>query len=435
MIGIGRAGLGGGTLRYLHYGAGQNAQGGLGIMSPTDQIFATYSSGGDIALPSFVQPRNTAWTTPQPAYRSIHALQYQTVIVDAAGVMWTAGGSDDFPSLGRPFNVWTKRAFMQVAPPSDGATWVKAQVGTEFVAALDSLGRVWTVGRNDQAGQILNGTSAVYSANVFYNTRNTIGLVDSGGRPFVPDPMPYFKDVWAGHRFGLALSTDNKLYGWGNNGGGQAGFPSPNGAVGSEYQIMGLFMREVDTRIAGVFVSQTWKKAVGGGYHGAGIDDQDRLWTWGTFANGRRGPITGPYALAADNRPQIVACNDAGRKWIDVFLGEYCSFFLRDDGRLFATGENGSGQLGVGNTTNQTDFVEVTAAGVPGWRFIHAEDTHTLGVTLDGKLYGWGNNTALRLGNAALTAASYSSPQLISASTDWIACYAMEDSSIAIRAV
>ncbi len=116
-------------------------------------------------------------------------------------------------------------------------------------------------------------------------------------------------------------------------------------------------------------------------------------------------------------------------------LGEYCSFFLRDDGRLFATGENASGQLGVGNTTTQTDFVEVTAAGVPGWRFIHAEDTHTLGISLEGKLYGWGNNAFLRLGNASLTAPSYTTPQLISSSTDWIACYAMEDSSIAIRAV
>lgn len=433
MIGVGRAAMSGGTLRYLHYGAGFNSQGGLGINVPGANNNNSYADGGGLSLPQFVLSRDPAWSVPRPAYRSVHALQFQTAIVDASGVMWTAGGDDQFPSLARPFDVFSKRWFASVAPPTDGATWVKAQVGTEFVAALDSLGRIWTVGRNDQAGQILTGNSNVYSANIFYNTRNTIGLVDGAGRPYVPDPMPYFKDVWAGHRFGLALSTDNKLYGWGNNGGGQAGFLSPDG--GGEYRIMGLYMREVDTRIGGVFTSQTWKKAVGGGYHGAGIDDQDRLWTWGTSVGGRRGPITGPYAIAQDNRPQIVACNDPSRKWIDVFLGEYCSFFLRDDGRLFATGENASGQLGVGNTTTQTDFVEVTAAGVPGWRFIHAEDTHTLGISLEGKLYGWGNNAFLRLGNASLTAPSYTTPQLISSSTDWIACYAMEDSSIAIRAV
>lgn len=38
----------------------------------------------------------------------------------------------------------------------------------------------------------------------------------------------------------------------------------------------------------------------------------------------------------------------------NVFCGPYCTFFVTGRGELYATGKNTKGQLGIGNTIDQT---------------------------------------------------------------------------------
>jgi len=79
---------------------------------------------------------------------------------------------------------------------------------------------------------------------------------------------------------------------------------------------------------------------------------------------------------------------------------------------LYSWGYNVDGQLGNGNTTNQTTPVKVSLpAGVTATAAAAGQD-HSLAVGSDGKLYAWGVNTDGQLGNG--TTNSSSTPVVVS---------------------
>jgi alpha-tubulin suppressor-like RCC1 family protein len=82
-----------------------------------------------------------------------------------------------------------------------------------------------------------------------------------------------------------------------------------------------------------------------------------------------------------------------------IAAGYRHSFYITDDGKLYAMGWNGYGQLGDGTTTDQTTPVHI-ANNVAS---IAAGDTHSLYITTDGKLYAMGSNYAGQLGDGTKT--------------------------------
>ena len=78
---------------------------------------------------------------------------------------------------------------------------------------------------------------------------------------------------------------------------------------------------------------------------------------------------------------------------------------LTSDGKVFAWGENDSGQLGDGTTTNRTTPVAVDMSGALWARAvtaIAAGDVHTVALTSDGKVFAWGDNVG-QLGDGDIT--------------------------------
>lgn len=87
------------------------------------------------------------------------------------------------------------------------------------------------------------------------------------------------------------------------------------------------------------------------------------LYTWGNNAVGQLG--TGDTTFRG--LPTLVQTGVTRVYW-DESMGngatDQCSLFIRKtDGKIYATGYNGNGQLGLGNTTNRTSFTEVTGLG------------------------------------------------------------------------
>ena len=63
---------------------------------------------------------------------------------------------------------------------------------------------------------------------------------------------------------------------------------------------------------------------------------------------------------------------------------------LRTDGSIWATGQNQSGVLGDGTTTDRSSFVRVGTAN--DWREIATNGSTSYAIKLNGTLWSWGFN-------------------------------------------
>lgn len=84
------------------------------------------------------------------------------------------------------------------------------------------------------------------------------------------------------------------------------------------------------------------------------------------------------------------------------------SVFLKSDGTVWAWGNNGNGRLGDGTTTARSVPVSVSVPGVPPKlvKAVAAGDDFTLALKDDGTVWAWGNNDKGQLGNGTTTASA-----------------------------
>lgn len=127
---------------------------------------------------------------------------------------------------------------------------------------------------------------------------------------------------------------------------------------------------------------------------GGGIDSAAAAWTFGPNTTCQTGqPVSG--TLIAPTK--ITAITDAR----SVTTGAGSTFIMDALGRVWASGANNAGQLGLGNTTQSC-----TPTQIPGARFttIVTANGSTFALDLSGNLYATGTNTAGQLGTGNTTA-------------------------------
>jgi alpha-tubulin suppressor-like RCC1 family protein len=84
-----------------------------------------------------------------------------------------------------------------------------------------------------------------------------------------------------------------------------------------------------------------------------------------------------------------------------ISAGGDFNLLLRADGKLWAWGFNGEGQLGYGVTTQAGGPIEVE---LPNLRSVHAGDRFSLAVTKGGTVWSWGSNVVGQLGDGTTMA-------------------------------
>jgi alpha-tubulin suppressor-like RCC1 family protein len=84
-----------------------------------------------------------------------------------------------------------------------------------------------------------------------------------------------------------------------------------------------------------------------------------------------------------------------------IAAGSSHNLALHDDGTVWAWGQNYSGQLGDGTTTNR--WVPVQVSGLTGCVAIAAGASHSLAVTSAGTVWAWGCNASHQLGDGTTT--------------------------------
>lgn len=144
------------------------------------------------------------------------------------------------------------------------------------------------------------------------------------------------------------------------------------------------------------------------------------LYSWGYNGYGQLG--TGN--TTSYNVPQALSISTNG-KIIDVWAGggNYGSvYILTDTGYMYSCGYNAYGQLGRGNTTNQSTFGLVKAwgssntTGVKQISYCGRQYAALAVTTVDGQLWTWGRNNYYNLGHGDTT--DRTSPTRVSTYTD-----------------
>ena len=141
-----------------------------------------------------------------------------------------------------------------------------------------------------------------------------------------------------------------------------------------------------------------------GALHSLAIRDDGTLWAWGDNRFGQLG-------LGHTNDVLDPVQMGTNANWESVAAGWRHSMALRTDGTLWAWGENRFGQLGIGTTNSAFEPIQVgtdanwqamsVSLGDPQRTDPYYGDrrySHTLGLRTDGTLWAWGNNQTGQLG-------------------------------------
>ena len=118
--------------------------------------------------------------------------------------------------------------------------------------------------------------------------------------------------------------------------------------------------------------------------HCLGLKNDNTIWGWGGNLSGQLG--SGTTSIRRTTPLQI----GIGNNWINISSNGSHSLGITSDGKLWAWGNNTYGQLGDGSTGDK--YIPAQIGTATNWVSISAGSNHTLGLTSDGKLWAWGAN-------------------------------------------
>lgn len=254
--------------------------------------------------------------------------------------------------------------------------------------------------------RVSNGAGSVFSN----AARLTVGTT--------PPPPVSGALIAAGNGFSLARNTSGlSVWSWGTDSAGALG----NGASGSRNTPGPLPLPGSTPQPASAVATG------GGALHGLMISD-GAAWAWGyngfgQLGNGTTNSQESPVPVTHDNLFVVTGAAAAA-------AGTLHTLILRNDGRVFATGFNASGQLGDGTTTNRTRAVEVS--GLTDVVAIAAGGHFSLALRSDGTVWSWGANDAGQLGDG--TTANRSTPSQVAGLSGVVAIAAGDAHALALLA-
>jgi alpha-tubulin suppressor-like RCC1 family protein len=250
--------------------------------------------------------------------------------------------------------------------------------GNAFSVALEADDTVLAWG-NNQSGQLGNG-----NAPVDHSTPAPVhGLGKESGAI----------DIEVGDSQALVLKSDGSVWAWGNGTSGELG-DGKNDKRSAPVQVVGLGPGSGVVAIAA------------GGSHGIALKKDGTVVAWGNNKSGQLGDGTRP---ADHNVPVQVKGLGASSNVVDVAAGDAFGLALKRDGSVLAWGKNKVGELGDGATDDQSTPIVVKGLG-PGVIAIAAGAYHVLALKNDGSVWAWGDNSSGQLGTGAANPAFVALP-------------------------
>ncbi len=264
-------------------------------------------------------------------------------------------------------------------------TILKAEVGDNFSIVLTSDFQVYTFGLNDK-GQLGNSTKT--------NSNTPINITP---RFNLPDGET-IKDINAGATHGLALTTLNRIFVWGDNRNSQSGVPSA-----SQLEAVTPFDATGNMNPLVNGTRPTVLKIVASNFNTLVLRDTivtEAVWMFGDNSNLQLGSAIATYI----NKVNLGLFNTVGEKVIDAGIYERHAYALSSTGRVATWGNDASGQLGNGSTNvNSATPGLITFTGVTAPQrviSVAAGTSHSVAVTNFGSVFFWGSNAGYAIGEA-----------------------------------
>jgi alpha-tubulin suppressor-like RCC1 family protein len=195
-----------------------------------------------------------------------------------------------------------------------------------------------------------------------------------------------------------AASISGSSVAWGQDSYGQIGDGGDNASVPNPVSVQlpgGVSLRQVSA----------------GDYHSLGVALDGSVYAWGTGSQGQLGnggtsPASTPVAVSLP----------AGVTAKQVAAGGYFSVALTSTGKVYAWGDDSSGELGNGTTINAPTSTPVAVSLPSGVSVtqIAAGEAFALALTSTGQVYAWGDNSAQELGDPAVTETTSDTPVPVS---------------------
>lgn len=328
------------------------------------------------------------------------------------------------------------------SPIQIGTTeWEKVSISSNYVLAIKTDGTLWAWG-NNSTGQLGLGNTA-----------------DKSVPTQVGTDTDWFH-VEASNTHAVALKTNGTLYTWGDNIVGQLG-------IGDTVN------RSIPTAVGSL---SNWMFIASKGSHTLAIKTDGTLWSWGRNDQGQLGlgsftNKSSPVQVGTDTDWELITATygvslatkkNSNRLWgaggylqllpfsnQTTFASFHTNYIgtgykkiaassanvsphvlsVKTDGTLWALGTNNSGQLGTGNTTVQSSFVQI--GSLTDWKDVAVHKEMSLAIKTNNTLWAWGNNTNGNLGTSNTT--SYSSPVQIGALSNWAFVTANRYTCLAVK--
>ena len=293
----------------------------------------------------------------------VFAGPYNTFIIKSNGTLW-ASGNDQYGQLGDGTYGFA-HVFHNFIQIGNASNWKYIAASTDHTLGIKTDGTLWAWGNNSY-GELGDGTNAEKHTPVQVGTENN------------------WKTVEAGLFISVGIKNDGTLWGWGDSSSGSLGM----GTSGS-------LTYNTPTQIG---TDNDWKSISIGiqGLFTLALKNNGALYVFGSGWSGGFNPLgLGPDINIANTPTQIGIDTD----WKFINSGYNNSFSIKNNGTLWAWGQNDYGQLGDGTTI---DKVIPTQIGTDNdWSIISGGLFHTVALKSNGALYTWGDNTYAQLGNGS----------------------------------
>ena len=228
--------------------------------------------------------------------------------------------------------------------------------------------------------------------------------------------------AFAADRYFFALKTDGTLWSWGGADGNSAG----------ELGLGDTDARDTPTQVgtAGDWTTVACSSAGFGVGHTLALKADGSLWAWGSNTNGELG-----LSAKDSNSHATPARVGTATDWRSIIAGPHCSFAIKTDGTLWAWGRDSDGRIGLGSDTS--DRSVPTQVGTDNdWKMVSsgsAADTgYTLAVKTDGTMWAWGDNGGLQLG-LGNNVSPRLAPAQVGTDTDWSQVAVGDEYAVAIK--
>ncbi|WP_217134937.1 RCC1 domain-containing protein [Leucobacter chinensis] len=204
-----------------------------------------------------------------------------------------------------------------------------------------------------------------------------------------------FMQLSAGFDHSLGVDQNGKVYGWGIDYESQVAPSEGERPISSPKPVK---MHE----------QATFTQVSAGQGHSLALDTDGRIFGWGNGVSGQLAEVPDEYGLVFEGTPLPAP---EGVQFVQAVAGSEVTIALANDGSVWGTGSNRSGQLGLGQDV--TDVKTFTEIRMPdnarivqlAASNVDPTNTHVLALTEHGEIIAWGSNSRGQAGTASTTGA------------------------------